>query len=446
MARRVAFIVMGGVLAVALASQPARAWGDLPVDGDPIRYLTDPVDDPVARLQKRIDAGEQTLKFDRKHGYLESVLDALKVPSASQTLVFSKTSFQHSRISRKMPRALYFNDHTYVGWVNGGDVIEIATIDPKQGAQFYLLDQSRDEHPSFIRQTHECLQCHVNSKTQGVPGLFVRSVYPDSSGQPIFKAGTFVTTDESPMNERWGGWYVTGTHGKQRHMGNAVLTDENHPERLDMNSGANLLNLDDRINTAPYLNGQSDIVALMVLEHQTQIHNFITLAGFETRIALHYQDGINRAFGEPAGTISESTQHRIENSAEKLVRALLFVKEFPLTDPILGSNSFAEDFQNAGLRDSQGRSLRDFDLKRRMFKYPCSYLIHSDAFDALPVQTKQYVYKRLFAILSGRDKSATFSHLSAEDRLAILQILRETKPDLPEEFHATTLPADPFAH
>ncbi|MDB5349001.1 MAG: hypothetical protein JWN86_248 [Planctomycetota bacterium] len=444
MARHRRWRVLAGVLGaviVILSGMQARA--DLPIESEPISYLAAPVDDPIARLQKRLDAGELALSYDKTHGYLPAVLDQLKIPKSSQVLVFSKTSFQHAKISRTRPRALYFNDSTYVGWVDGGDALEFSAVDPRQGAIFYLLDQDADEKPVFRRQTHECLQCHVSSKTQEIPGHFVRSVVPDRTGSPIYNAGTFVTNHESPLNERWGGWYVTGTHGAQTHMRNVTASisgnspsDRNAPARLDTKAGANLRDLSDRLNTKPYLTGHSDIVALMALEHQTQMHNFIALVNYQTRLAMHYQAGMNKSFDEPASTISEGTRKRIESAAEKLVRYMLFVDEAPLSAPISGSTSYATDFTKLGPRDARGRSLRDFDLKRRMFTYPCSYLIYSEAFDALPKLAKEAVYRRLWEVLRGKDQSTEFAHLSSEDRRAILEILRETKPRLPDYFRA----------
>lgn len=422
MRRGWAWVVVG---VVAAGSGSAR--GDLPIEGEPIKYLSTPATDPVAWLQSRIEKGEVVLKHERDRGYLKSVLEALDISPKSQALVFSKTSFQHTRISPKAPRALYFNDEVYVGWVQHGDVLEVASVDPSLGAVYYLLDQAPADRPAFSRETHACLQCHHSSKTQDVPGLLVRSIYPNRGGTPVFSAGAFVTSHESPLRERWGGWYVTGIHGAQRHMGNVVLQGEN-PDNLDREAGANVIDLNALLDTTPYLTPHSDIVALMVLEHQTQAHNALIRAGFETRIALRQEAEINRSLGRPAGAVSESTRHRIDSYTEKLVRAILFVDEAPLTAPIAGTSGYAEQFAARGPRDPKGRSLRDFDLKRRLFKYPCSYLIYSEAFDALPAEAKEQVYRRLREVLTGQDKSPDFAHLSPDDRLAILEILRATRP------------------
>lgn len=401
------------------------------IDREPIDYHRAEATDPVARLQGRIDRGEVTLRFDEEgQGYLRSVLEYLGVPPESQALVFSKTSFQHARIAPRTPRAIYFGDDVYVGYVRGGDVLEFSAVDPKLGATFYLLDQQRSDAPAFVRQADSCLQCHHSAKTRDVPGHLVRSVYPDRRGYPVFGAGTFVTDHASPFPERWGGWYVTGTHGDQRHLGNLTVEDREHPEEVDRDAGANRVDLKGLVETAPYLTPHSDIVALMVLEHQTQLHNQIALAGYQERIGRHYDEGINEALGRPKGAISESTGRRIASQAEALVKGLLFSGEPPLTAPVRGTSGFAEAFAARGPRDRAGRSLRDLDLETRLFKYPCSYLVYSEAFDALPPLVKAATRERLRRVLDGREAGPAFAHLSAGDRRAILEILRDTKPEL----------------
>ena len=423
------------LLGVTCAADPGFAGSAFEYDQDPINYSNAPVNDPVAVLQRKIEKGEVRLTRDAQHGYLKSLLDELKIPVSSQVLVFSKTSFQRNRISPKTPRALYFNDDVYVGFVHGGDVLEISSTDPTQGAIFYTVAQGKDHGAKFVRQTHACLQCHDSSSmTGGVPGHVVRSVFTDNTGQPLLSAGTFRTTQESPLKERWGGWYVTGTHGKQVHLGNAFLEDEEHPEKFDTAAGANVTSLANRFDASDYLSGHSDIVALMVLEHQTQMHNLITKASYLTRIAVRDQAEMNKALGEPADRVSDSTRSRVRSAAEPLVRHMLFADEAKLTDRIEGTSTFAKDFQSVGMKDAQGRSLRDLDLTTRMFKYPCSYLVYSESFDRLPDILKEQVYSRLRAVLTGEEKSKEFAHLSDADRKAVLEILLATKRDLPDSW------------
>jgi hypothetical protein len=236
----------------------------------------------------------------------------------------------------------------------------------------------------------------------------------------------------TPLEQRWGGWYVTGTHGSQKHMGNLIVSEEKDARKLHNEEGQNVTDLGERLDLQKYPSPHSDIVALMVLEHQTLVHNRLAKANFETRRALYYEADFNRSFGEPAETRLESTTRRIESSGNALVEALLLAGETRLTAPVRGTSGFAEKFSALGPRDAQGRSLRDLDLQQRLFKYPCSYLVYSTAFDALPQEMRDYVWRRMWNVLHTGQDPQIFAHLSAEDRQAIVEILRETKPNLPE--------------
>jgi hypothetical protein len=397
----------------------------------PIHYDTAKSTDPIARLQKQIDAGNLQLHHDDRHGYLDAVLKLLVIPTSSQTLVFSKTSFQRDLIAPWKPRALYFNSDVYVGWVQGGEVLEIAAIDKQLGPVFYTLNQLDNAKPQFTRHTDACLQCHEGANTSNLPGLMVRSVYPDASGMPMFSAGSFHTTDASPFNERFGGWYVTGQHGSLRHMGNLVLRKKDDPDHLDLDRGANMSDLSSRLDPSAYLAPGSDIVALMVLTHQTQLHNLITGANYETRLALRDQKAMNEALHEKPDHVFESTPRRIKGACEPLVRAMLFCDEAKLTDAITGSSDFTRQFVDAGIKDRAGRSLRDFDLHTRLFKYPCSFLIYTDSYAALPAPAKEYIYQRLWNILTDKEAGIEFTHLSQTDRKAIREILAATMDGLP---------------
>ncbi|MEJ7607781.1 MAG: hypothetical protein WKF37_16290 [Bryobacteraceae bacterium] len=254
------------------------------------------------------------------------MLKALGIAPESQVLVFSKTSFQATRIAPRMPRALYFNDRVSIGWVRGGDVLEVASLDPKQGIIFYTLDQEKTSKPRFERRD-TCLQCHQSGATLGIPGLMVRSVFPEPSGMPLFQAGSFVTDHRSPLKERWGGWYVSGTHGAQRHMGNAVVRDRDRPDRLETGGTQNVTDLARYFDTGAYLTPHSDVVALMALEHQSHMTNLIIRVGFETRLAVHDNAAMNIALDRPKGEVSESVIRRIGTAVEELLEFMLFAHE-----------------------------------------------------------------------------------------------------------------------
>ena len=395
--------------------------------------------DPVALLQKRLTDGAVKLRFDPVRGYLPALLEALRIPSSSQVLVFSKTSSQSEQTSPRTPRAIYFADDVSVGWVPGGPVIDLAAVDPRRGPIFYTLEQSADG-PRFARPAN-CLQCHLGPRTINVPGLLVRSVYTASNGTPLAQVQGFVNGHNSGLEERWGGWYVTGKF-PGIHLGNIFATNLEHPEHVELSSTADVTDLKNRFESSRYLTPHSDIVALLVLEHEVRMQNLITRANYETRYAL--EDRAERArnhepkdfSGSKSGTssnadgkLSEWEEQRIAAAGEMLLEYMLFRNEAPLKRTIEGTSGFAEEFQNGGPRAGNGRSLRQLDLHTRLLRYPCSFLVYSPAFDALPQEMRNYLWRRLEQILTGQDRSGTYATMAVQDRQNVLEILRETKPE-----------------
>ncbi|QDT99664.1 hypothetical protein [Gimesia aquarii] len=413
---------------------PVLLFAQVSFEETPINYNKAKPENRITRLQKKLEQDQIKLTFDRKKGtgYLADVLKSLEIPVSSQVLVFSKTSLQVKHIDPQSPRALYFNDDLYVGFVQGGSVLEVSASDAKLGTVFYTLSQTKTSRPTFVRKTFECTQCHASSMTQGVPGHIMRSVYPGPDGMPVFREGTYRSDQSSPFHERWGGWYVSGTHGKMRHMGNLLFRKGDSSNNLNRESGANAIDLEKWFDTSAYLRPHSDIVSLMVLEHQAKMHNLITRAQFEGRITLRDAAVMNKMLERETSFQSDSTKRRFESSANRLLDYMLFTDELVLQDRIQGVSSYQTEFPLSGPRDRRGRSLRDFDLEQRLFKYPCSYLIYSESFDALPRPILDKVYRRLWEILSGKDQTKKYAHLSAHDRRAILEILIETKSGLPD--------------
>jgi hypothetical protein len=411
-------------LTVAVAWAPhddAIDYPYIPYDDPLIQYPTRAPNDAVARLQQKIDSGAVKLDFDSKWGYLPSLLKQLDINIDSQMLVFSKTSFQGPKISPKKPRALYFNDDVAVGFVPDGDLMEFAALDPKQGVIFYTLDRQKMNQPAFLRRTDQCISCHLTS-TLNVPGLLATSVIPGPDGTPRFPHAAVLVDSRTPFELRWGGWYVTGTSGDLLHRGNAVASNPDQPDLLDLKGTQNLTSLADRLDTSAYPAPTSDLVALMTLEHQTRVTNLITRLGWETRIAA--EEGKLEGFHD-----------RLDFLSTELVSYMLFTNEARMREPMSGVSTFAETFPERGPRDKKGRSLRDFDLQTRLFRYPLSYMIYSAAFDALPGIAKNQVYSKLLDVLTGRDTSERYVRLSTQDRRAILEIIRDTKPDLLQPDH-----------
>ena len=400
--------------ALVLFAQSAPDLTMSPLDHPAIQYANPAApntEDPVARLESQIAAGKAKLEYRTPLGYLPGLLVALGVNADSQTLVFSKTSFQAARISPSNPRALFFNDEVMVGNVRGGDVLELAALDPRQGMVFYTLDIQKSDKPHFIRRD-ACLQCHHGPATLGIPGLLIGSVYPDASGMPASRSNNPTTDDRTPFQDRWGGWYVTGTTGGMTHLGNAMARDSHKPDVLDMRGTQNLTSLAGKFDFSNgYLAETSDIVALLVLEHQTRMVNLMIRVGWDER--------------------TNAAPDKIDADVEALVRYMLFTEEATMYDPVEGVSTFTKTFPERGPRDRQGRSLRDFDLHKRMFRYPLSYMLYSPTFDAMPDAVREKVYRRLYDVLSEKDADKKFARLKTEDRKAILEIVRETKPALP---------------
>ena len=369
---RSSFILVLAIFGVSLAAADDY-------EEAPILYSTKEPKDRIAELTKQIEAG--TFEFDRSGNektYLRSVLKTLNVPEASQVLVYSKTSKQNDRISPKRPRAIYYSDEFYVGWVQGGD-IEIVSTDPELGPVFYLLEVPRSaEQKSLFVRDNDCLRCHAGMTRNRTPGLLVRSVFTDDRGFPILTAGTHFTEHTSPMEERWGGWYVTGNHGDMRHMGNIIAVEnEDGSATFDKEAGANLQDLTGLIDTTPYIRNDSDIVSL---------------------------------------------------------KALLFTDEFQLEGfGVEGSDAFAEAFQANAKRTKKGKSLKDLQLLSHLFKNRCSYMIYSVTFTNLPKPFKDIVFEKLENILTAETPPEDFQHISAGERRRIHEILSETLEGFPQK-------------
>ncbi|MDX1981671.1 MAG: hypothetical protein SFV51_15490 [Bryobacteraceae bacterium] len=360
-----------------------------PLEHPAIQYEAAATHDAVYELNRRMGSGQTSLVFEGPQGYLRSVLEELRVPVESQTLIFSKTSLQAQRISPASPRALYFNDSVAVGWVREGPLLELAAFDSERGVVFYTLDQTPAARPRFVR-TMVCLRCHDTALN--VPGMLAGSHATAPDGAPRFHMGVFYSDHRSPYEERWGGKYVTGDSGNLRHMGRAM-----------------------RFDAAGYLSPHSDVAALMVFDHQMHMTNLLVRAAWETRVAM----GEGRAAGV------------IPRLANEVADYTLFVDEAPLPAPVRGSSDFAKVFAARGPSDSKGRGLRQLDLKGRLLRYPCSYMIYSEAFENLPGALREAVYQKMWQILSGRERSARYARLTAADRRAVIEILRATKPGLP---------------
>ena len=386
------------------------------IDHPSIAYRSTPAADPVSQLNQALQSGRVQLTADGPSGYLQSLLEALHVPVESQIVVFARDSVQLARITMTNPRALFFNDSVAVGWVRGG-FIEVASQDPQNGVIFYAIEPGMVASPP-LRRRDDCLSCHYSYSTAGVPGMLVRSYEQ------------FAVDHTIPIDKRWGGWYVTGSSGSIPHLGNTDVTQLALGHAT--NARLNWPSLEDKFDTTGYLSSRSDIVALMVFEHQMHLMNLLTRIGWEARVADARRASTPAPRFEPPGT--DDKPITMEQAASEVADYMLFVGEAPIGNDISGSSGFRERFEQQGPFDRKGRSLRQFDLRRRLMRYPLSYMIYAPLFERLPAAAKDAVYRHLWQVLSGTAPGSQYQRLSLDDRRAIVEILQDTKTDLPPYF------------
>jgi len=390
---------------------------------------------PVARLQHDLASGKVTLEYrDNGRGYLDSLLEALEIDTSSQMLVFSPTSLQHKLISPERPRALFFNETTYIGFVQRSNIVEVTTIDNEKGIVFYTFDNTERTQRWFERSNQTCLVCHDTQGTMGggVPMLMaLSSVYSERNVPLKNYSGIGNVVDQTPVVDRWGGWYVTGRHGLQAHLGNILLEDPEHLERLDDYRIWNLETLDGTgyMDPSPYPQDTSDIVALMVLEHQVTVQNQITYIKFKAPAVLHRR-GISEANNAQSwDELPELAQGALTRMLDKLVSLMVFHDATDLLSPISGNPDYVAAFMDRGVEDSRGRSLRELDLGKRLFRYPLSYLVYTEDFRTLPAYARDYVFRLLADYLAGEASLEGRSQFTDAERQEALSILSETLPE-----------------
>jgi hypothetical protein len=427
MTQRRSSLLLAGVF--ILGGVSAWAQGQPDYEHPPVSYSATTPRDAIMRLQERIESGELAFAGSEQR-VLKTLLDSLGVSVESQILVFSRTSLQRGRIRPERPRALYFSDSVYVGWVPGG-LIEITSIDPQLGPVFYSfeLPSASGVSPKIERDT-DCLRCHGGTFVRDIPGVFARSVFPDSSGEPLLRHGTLVVDDETPFADRWGGWYVTGHHGPEDHRGNVFgsergeqLVFELTKERPDELSGY--------FDTSVYLRPRSDVVALLVFEHQLTMQNSLTRGGMMCRKMISYQHGLQKAFKEPITDVPayDSVKSVFSSAVQDIVDRLLFRNAAAVPEGVTGHEAFRRSFTENAPRSAAGHALRDFQLRERIFENRCSFLIYSESFRALPETLKAHVLDRLLAALRSRDPKDRYAYLGAAEKERIYEILIETHPD-----------------
>ena len=406
-------------IALAVGSWSGDAQQPFPgvLDEHPsIQYAVRPPTDRIARLNDALARGARSLNREPRTGYLLPVLDALGVPAESQVLVFSKTGVQRAYSSPHSPRALYFDQSVAIGYIPGAPVLELAAHDPQQGVVFYTLDQTWST-PAFTRRT-SCLGCHVSASTMNVPGMIARNNAVGDDGSVMPQFGNNDVDHRTPHPDRWGGYFVTSEGAP------AAYSQRAHGGNITFSGAGNTSNqvFIDWLNSSPetrgYLAGSSDIVALLVFDHQMHAINLLTRLNWESRVAS-------------SGAHASETEETIRGLVNELADYLLFVGEVPPAVPLIAHSGFAAWLESKAPRDGNGRSCGQLDLTRRLFRYPCSYMLYTEAFDALPSTLRSAVYRRMADILSGKDADPRYARFAPDDRRAVLEILSNTRQDFP---------------
>ena len=371
--------------------------------------------DPFTLIKDDLEQGRLPLDESSEKAYLVSLLKALEIPVETQMLVYSTTSLQLSLISPRSPRALYFNDDIYLGYVPGGK-IEIVSIDPELGAIFYIFDIPSGGARPVAERSRRCMNCHSDEETREVPGIVIKSVIPGPTGGSLESYRGGLSGHDIPLSDRFGGWHVTGEGSLDKHWGN--LTGRFTPQGIVTTP----LPPGERFDWSTFPVETSDLLAHLLHEHQ---------AGFVNRVVeSHYR--LRTALAKGKGKLLESDRSDMERQVEELTRSLLFADEAPLPEGgLTGDPGLKEAFLAAAKKSSEGASLRDFDLKTRLFQNRCSYMIHTALFQSLPDGFRRRVYQRMDRALAASPADPEFAHLRPDEKTRIRAILEETIADLP---------------
>ncbi|MBL9113777.1 MAG: hypothetical protein JNJ83_02145 [Verrucomicrobiaceae bacterium] len=397
---------LSSVFLVTLCVSDVLLAQPVPFGESPHDYWKRKPEDAVTQVVEKLREGKLDLNLTDEKGFLLALLKELNIPVSSQLLVYSATSLQGGLIKATNPRALYFNEETYIGYVPGGR-LELSSIDPEMGPVFQILSRTQGGPPR-VERTDRCMNCHAGNAMRRLPGFFTESVIPSAAGGSLDGFRRNLVGHTVPLEERFGGWHVTGPHEKQFPLANL----------LGRSDGSKIVHIKNppgsQFDWSPYPVQTSDLLAHLVHEHQLEFHNLVTLAVYRAREKVDT--------GE------------INGIARDMVRYLLFANEAKLpSGGVKPDGTFMQDFLSAKKAAPDGTSLRDFDLRSRLFKHRCSYMIYTPGFQALPSVIKDRVYAGLRSALSDRGLPE-FNYISPVERKQIRTILKATLPGLPTDF------------
>ena len=418
------------ILLLALCASPAgmaQFYNDYELE--PHGYFSKDAKDPTTLLMKRIQRGEVLITEANGKPLVERFLKELKLDKDTQVLVFSKTSLQRRAVSYNNPRAIYFNESVYLGWMPNGR-IEIASFDPELGPLFYFQRQLDDKTSPLFARTRSCLGCHAGDATNFLPGSLGQSVYPDRSGRPLRTIDDYRRSGHHiPFHQRYGGWFVSGNHGAMRHMGNAIATRENGKLSIDREQFANLEKLDRFFRPDAYPSPGSDIAALLVFDHQITMHYRLVEAAYRGRQSL-FDSKLDPGETDVSKLAKGRSMEEFMEGRDKVIDYMLFREEIAIPKVVCNPD-FRRAFLSNRRPDKKKRSLKDLRLDGRIFENRCSYMIYSPTFEHLPPMLKGAIYRRIHEILTAKNPVEGFEHLEQDEKRRILEILHDTKSDLP---------------
>jgi hypothetical protein len=411
----VALTLATGLLLAATADAAEVTFSDL--ESPPHRYLERTPADRFTRLTPALESGDLQLDRTSEKAFLRGLLERLEIPASSQLLVFSTTSLQLRFITPENPRALYFNEDTYVGYVPGGR-IEIVSLDPDLGGIFHLFDVPKGTTPVRVERSDRCMNCHAREDTGFIPGLVVKSVVPGTTGGSLDSFRRGITGHGVPLSDRFGGWHVTGLDRFTNHWGNLLgVLDDRQLRRVPNPPGS-------RFRFDRYLTGTSDLLAHLLHEHQAGFVNRAIEATDRTRTHLH-NDGEK---------LTAAQEAELDEQARLLTRYLLFADEVLLpSGGVAGNDDFRADFLRHR-RTVNGKSLKDLELKTRLFQNRCSYMIYGTAFAGLPAVMKSKVFAELKRALDESSPAPEFAYLPPAEKRSIRSILKGSLDELPPDW------------
>lgn len=410
--------VVPALLVVALTA-PAAAQLVYDTEYPLMGYGKTPPSDAYSTLMQQLQQGGGKLPHDAAgRGYLDGLLSALDIDPSSQVLVFSKSSLKQRFIEPKNPRSLFFTDDVYVGFVPGSTSLEVAAMDPFQGPVFFDLKQDPAAEVPTKQETGRCLRCHDSYSMTGggVPRFMLSSVITGTDGNIVSHELSEITDMATPIDERFGGWYVTGNTGNQLHLGNFIVSDASQLAQRPWHGVANQADLSAFADLTAYPRQTSDIVAQLVLQHQVDVQNRIVRLQYESRKLL--------------AANPNAEQDVLQPLVQPVLAGLFMSEEAPLADKVEGNSGYREWFEQRGPAASDGKSLRQFDLQSRTFRYRLSYLVYSKAIDALADPVKTLLFRDIAAVLDGDSSLLGGGSLPADERAAIRDILLATKPEV----------------